>query len=77
MNNDDKFTPTGIVDTSAKGRGDLNISTLTVREHFAVMAMQGCWYELTDCAQPRHIEYAAKASVEMADALLKALEDNG
>ncbi len=47
---------------------------LTKREHFAAMAMQG----LMSCAAKDTAEAFARASVEMADALLEALEnDNG
>lgn len=46
---------------------------LTKREHFAAMAMQGAWWELTDCARPQHFEHAAASCVAMADALLKEL----
>ena len=73
MNNDDKFTPTGVVDTCAKDRGDLNISTLTVREHFAVMALQG----LMSNQYFNHADVNGNCdlAVEYADGLLKALED--
>lgn len=51
-----------------------NYTGLTKREHFAAMAMQSCWYDLTDGNQPQHYAYAASSCVAMADALLKELE---
>mgnify|MGYP003664839903 FL=1 len=47
---------------------------LSKREYFAGLAMQGCWWELTDAARPQHFAMAAESCVAMADALLAELE---
>jgi len=57
------------------GNNDFVVMGLTKREEFAKAAMQGCWWELTDCGKNFHMEMAAKCCVEMADALLKKLEE--
>lgn len=51
------------------------ITGLTKREHYAGLAMQGGWYDMTDAGKAKHYEYAARACVAMADALLAALEE--
>jgi hypothetical protein len=55
---------------------DAKLPGLTKREYFAAMAMQGllsndCMIDQTDSSS---IEWAAKSSVSVADALLKELE---
>lgn len=46
---------------------------MTLRDYFAAKAMQGCWWDLTDCNRTQHYKHAAESCVAMADALLLAL----
>jgi hypothetical protein len=55
------------------GQLEYGASGLTKREQIAAMAMQNCWYELTDCNRTQHYKHAAESCVAMADALLLAL----
>lgn len=47
---------------------------LTKREAFAMAAMQGVWFSLSDGNRPQHYEYTAQSCVAMADALLAELD---
>ena len=53
-------------DFGASGRGCDPVSTITIREHFAALAMSSLSIGSTS-------ENAARRAVEMADALLKQL----
>jgi len=53
---------------------DEYIVPLTKREQFAMAAMQGAWWDLTDRNRSQHIEHAAESCVKMADALIKELD---
>lgn len=46
---------------------------LTKREFIAMNILAGWANDCTDANKPRHYEYAAKSSVQLADALLKEL----
>ena len=72
MNNGDK--PASPVKPEVIQGNDQVYLGLTKREQFAAMAMQGTWWNLTDCNRDQHFDHAAKSCVKMADALLKELD---
>jgi len=77
-NADASAMPLGSEEMSDRFYEGIGIETgLTKREMFAMHAMQGAWYELTDCNKPVHYQYAAESCVKMADALLAQLEESG
>lgn len=58
-----------LVTSSSYGSG------LTKREFIAMNILSGWANECTDMNRPQHYKYAAESSVNLADALLEALEN--
>ena len=56
-----------------KGTTEPSLMGLTMRDYFAAKAMQGMMH---DVDQP-HCDYIAQKAYQMADAMLKAKEENG